>query len=144
MEHQDQRTRVQPWPVRVYYHHTDAGGVVYHGTYLDFFEAARIELLHALGFDLAEMAETRHAMFIVYRINVDYHKPARLNDQLLVTAEIGRVGRARVVFGQRVLRGAETPETLVSATIEAACVHPRTLKPVPLPDELRDRLEALA
>lgn len=117
---------------------------MYHGTYLDFFEAARIELLHALGFDLAEMAETRHAMFIVYRINVDYHKPARLNDQLLVTAEIGRVGRARVVFGQRVLRGAETPETLVSATIEAACVHPRTLKPVPLPDELRDRLEALA
>ena len=140
MEHQDQRTLAQGWPVRVYYHHTDAGGVVYHGTYLDFFEAARIELLHALGFDLAEMAETRQAMFIVYRIKVDYHKPARLNDQLVVTAEIGRVGQARVIFGQRVLRGAEL---LVSATVEAACVHPRTLKPVPLPDELRDRLKAL-
>jgi acyl-CoA thioester hydrolase len=45
--------RTLAWPVRVYYHHTDAGGVVYHGTYLDFMEAARIELLHALGFDLA-------------------------------------------------------------------------------------------
>lgn len=141
MEHQDQRARVQPWPVRVYYHHTDAGGVVYHGTYLDFFEAARIELLHACGFDLAELAETRHAMFIVYRIKVDYHKPARLNDRLAVTADIGRVGRARVIFDQRVLRGAET---LVSATVEAACVHPRTLSPVPLPDELRESLEALA
>jgi acyl-CoA thioester hydrolase len=141
LEHQDQRARVQPWPVRVYYHHTDAGGVVYHGTYLDFFEAARIELLHALGFDLAEMAETRHAMFIVYRIKVDYHKPARLNDQLAVSAEIGRVGRARVIFGQRVVRGAEV---LVSATVEAACVHPQTLRPVPLPDELRECLEALA
>lgn len=141
MEHQDQRTRIQPWPVRVYYHHTDAAGVVYHGTYLDFFEAARIELLHALGFDLAAMAETRHAMFIVYRINVDYRKPARLNDQLAVTAEIGRVGRARVIFGQRVLRGTDV---LVSARVEAACVHPRTLRPVPLPDELRERLEALA
>ena len=141
MHLQDQRTRVQPWPIRVYYHHTDAGGVVYHGTYLDFFEAARIELLHALGFDLADMAETRRAMFIVYRIKVDYHKPARLNDQLTVTADIRRVGRARVIFGQRVLRGAEV---LVSAAVEAACVDPRTLKPVPLPDELRESLEALA
>lgn len=144
MEHPDQRTRVQPWPVRVYYHHTDAGGVVYHGTYLDFFEAARIELLLALGFDLAEMAETRHAMFIVYRINVDYHRPARLNDLLAVTAEISRVGRARVVFDQRVLRGTDVPDVLVSAKVEAACVHPRTLRPVPLPDDLRERLEALA
>ena len=141
MEHQDQRARIQPWPVRVYYHHTDAGGVVYHGTYLDFFEAARIELLRALGFDLAEMAEKRHAMFIVYRINVDYHRPARLSDQLEVTAEIDRIGRARVVFGQRVLRSADV---LVSARVEAACVHPRTLRPVPLPDELRESLEALA
>lgn len=141
MEYQDQRARVRPWPIRVYYHHTDAGGVVYHGTYLDFFEAARIELLHALGFDLAVMAETRHAMFIVYRLNVNYHKPARLNDQLAVTAEIRRVGPARIVFDQRVLRGAEA---LVTATIEAACVDPRTLRPVPLPDELRESLEALA
>ena len=140
MEHKVQHARVQPWPVRVYYHHTDAGGVVYHGTYLDFFEAARIELLHALGFDLAEMAETRHAMFIVYRITVDYHKPARLSDLLAVTAEIDRVGRARVVFGQRVLRDAEL---LVSARVEAACVHPRTLRPVPLPDALREGLQAL-
>jgi len=141
LEHQAQRTRVQSWPVRVYYHHTDAGGVVYHGTYLDFFEAARIELLHALGFDLAEMAETHHAMFIVYRINVDYHRPARLNDRLAVTAEISRVGRARVVFDQRVLRG---DDVLVSARVEAACVHPRTLRPVPLPDAIRESLEALA
>ena len=48
--------RTLHWPVRVYYHHTDAGGVVYHGTYLDFMEAARIELLAAIGFDLAELA----------------------------------------------------------------------------------------
>lgn len=140
MEQQDTRVH-HSWPVRVYYHHTDAGGVVYHGTYLDFFEAARIELLHARGFDLAEVARTRAAMFIVYRLKVDYHKPARLNDRLAVTAAVERVGRARVIFGQQVRRGAET---LVSATVEAACVHPHTLRPVPLPDELRDSLEALA
>jgi acyl-CoA thioester hydrolase len=129
------------WPVRVYYHHTDAGGVVYHGTYLDFFEAARIELLRALGFDLAELAEKRAAIFIVYGLQVNYIKPARLNDALEVTAEIARLGRVRVEFAQRVLRG---DEPIVSALVEAACVHPRTFRPVPLPEELRERLESIA
>jgi len=141
LEQRQRHARVQTWPVRVYYHHTDAGGVVYHGTYLDFFEAARIELLRALGFDLAELAEKRAAIFIVYGLRVNYHKPARLNDALEVTAAIARLGRARVEFAQRVLRGGET---IVSATVEAACVHPRTFRPVPLPEELRERLETIA
>jgi acyl-CoA thioester hydrolase len=125
-------------PVRVYYHHTDAGGVVYHGTYLDFMEAARIELLNALGFDLAELAASEHALFMVYRLEVDYHKPARLNDGLSVSAAIARLGRVRVDFEQHVRRG---PEALVSAHVRAACVDPRTFKPVALPDPLRHRLQ---
>ena len=125
-------------PVRVYYHHTDAGGVVYHGTYLDFMEAARIELLNALGFDLAELAAKEHVLFMVYGLEVDYHKPARLNDTLHVSAAIDRVGRVRLDFEQRVRRG---HELLVSATVKAACVHPRTFKPVPLPDGLRHKLQ---
>ena len=115
--------------------------MVYHGTYLDFFEAARIELLRSLGFDLAELAEARQAIFIVYGLKVDYHKPARLNDALEVTAEVSRVGRVRVEFTQRVLRAGEA---IVSAVVEAACVHPRTFRPVPLPEELRQSLEAIA
>ncbi len=124
------------WRVRVYYHHTDAGGVVYHGTYLDFMEAARIELLHALGFGLAELASENDVLFMVYGLTVDYHRPARLNDELTVTAAIERVGRARIEFDQRVLRGAEL---LVSARVKAACVHPRSLKPVAVPVGLRER-----
>jgi len=125
-------------PVRVYYQHTDAGGVVYHGTYLDFMEAARIERLHSLGLDVAAMAEQDEALFMVYELDVRYHKPARLNDRLEVTAEIAHVGRARMEFDQRILRGAEE---LVSAKVTAACVHPRTLKPVAVPAALRARLE---
>jgi tol-pal system-associated acyl-CoA thioesterase len=126
------------WPVRVYYHHTDAGGVVYHGTYLDFMEAARIELLHALGFDLAELADNAGALFIVHGLAVDYHRPARLNDRLVVTATIARVGGVRLEFDQRVQR---RDELLVSARVKAACVHPRTYKPVPLPAGLREKLQ---
>jgi tol-pal system-associated acyl-CoA thioesterase len=126
------------WPVRVYYHHTDAGGVVYHGTYLDFMEAARIELLGALGLDLAELAAKEAALFIVYKLEVDYHRPARLNEQLVVTAEIARIGGVRLEFEQRVLRG---DELLVAAKVKGACVHPATYKPVPLPDRLREKLK---
>lgn len=130
--------RTYAWPVRVYYHHTDAGGVVYHGTYLDFMEAARTELLHALGLDLAELVERHSVLFMVYGLSVDYHKPARLNELLRVTATIAHAGRVRVDFDQRVLRG---DETLVSARVKAACVHPQTFRPVALPETLRERFQ---
>ena len=126
------------WKVRVYYHHTDAGGVVYHGTYLDFMEAARIELLHALGLDIAELAAEPGVVFMVYGLAVDYHKPARLNDELVVTAAIARLGRVRLEFDQRVLRGSEL---LVSAKVKAACVSPRTFKPMPVPVGLREKVQ---
>jgi acyl-CoA thioester hydrolase len=125
------------WPVRVYYHHTDAGGVVYHGTYLDFMEAARIELLAALGLDLAELAAKEQVLFIVYGLEVEYRKPARLNEQLAVTAAIARIGGVRLEFEQRVLRG---EEVLVAAKVKAACVHRDTYRPVPLPARLREKL----
>jgi acyl-CoA thioester hydrolase len=130
--------RTYAWPVRVYYHHTDAGGVVYHGTYLDFMEAARTELLHALGLDLAELVARHSVLFMVYGLSVEYHKPARLNEQLRVTATIAHAGRVRVDFDQRVLRG---DETLVSARVRAACVHPQTFRPVALPEALKERFQ---
>ena len=130
--------RTVAWPVRVYYHHTDAGVVVYHGTYLDFMEAARIELLGALGLDLAELAVKERVLFIVYRLEASYHKPARLNEQLVVTATIARVGGVRLEFEQQVRRG---EELLVEARVKAACVHPHTYKPVPLPERLREKLK---
>ncbi len=130
--------RTLRWPVRVYYHHTDAGGVVYHGTYLDFMEAARIELLAAFGLDLAELAAKESVLFIVYRLEADYRKPARLNERLTVTARIARVGGVRLEFEQRVLR---SDELLVAAKVKAACVDRETYRPVPLPGRLREKLK---
>jgi acyl-CoA thioester hydrolase len=123
--------------IRVYYQHTDAGGVVYHARYLDFMEAARTELLHTLGFDLTELATSGGAMFIVHRVALEFRQPARLNDLLTITVEPTRVGRARVIFTQRVLRG---EDCLVSASIELACVHPQTFRPVPVPPALHSKL----
>ena len=126
------------WPQRVYYQHTDAGGVVYHGNYLDFMECARTELMQSLGFDLGHLARQEHVLFMVHTAQIAYHKPARLHDMLSVSAHLSRVGRARLVFAQEVKREAEK---LVSAEITLACVDARTQKAIGVPEAIRRKLE---
>lgn len=128
-------------PIRVYYQHTDAGGIVFHANYLAFMEAARTELLRALGFDLAELARDQRVMFIVHRVALTFLRPARLNDVLAVTAEVERVGLARIVFRQRVLRDASE---LVIGQTELATVDAISLRPVGLPTTIKAALEAVA
>lgn len=122
---------------RVYYQHTDAGGVVFHANYLAFMEQARTELLMSLGFDVARLAADAGMMFVVHRALLEFLRPARLNETLRITACAERVGRARVVFRQVVSR---EEQTLVSGEIQLACVHPQSFKPVPVPPALRTRL----
>jgi acyl-CoA thioester hydrolase len=126
--------------VRVYYQHTDAGGVVYHANYLSFMEAARTELLHRYGFNVAELAGGSAVMFIVHRARLSFRRPARLHDLLSVTAYPGHVGRASISFCQDVLLDAEC---LVSGVIDLACVDPTTWRPVAVPDLIRDCMFAL-
>ena len=124
------------WSMRVYFHDTDAGGVVFHGNYLHFMEAARTEFLQSLGCSVREVQAAGNALFVVYSLHMDFHKPAHLHDELRITVTLDRVGKARFLFDQRILRG---EEVLVSAKINIACVHPQTLKPTPLPETLRAR-----
>src|SRR5271165_5636841 len=72
------------YAVRVYYEDTDAGGVVYHATYLRFAERARTEALRDAGIAHAELLERFTLMFVVRRIEVDYLRPARLDESLTV------------------------------------------------------------
>ena len=129
------------WPQRVYYQHTDAGGVVHHGNYLDFMECARTELLLSLGLDLGQLARREHVQFMVHSAQIAYHKPARLNDMLSVSARVARVGLARVGFGQSVKRG---EGTLVSAELTLVCVDARTQKAIGVPEAIRRKLEESA
>ena len=75
------------YAVRVYYEDTDAGGVVYHATYLRFAERARTEALRDAGIPHAELVERFTLMFVVRRIEVDYLRPARLDESLTVVTE---------------------------------------------------------
>ena len=123
--------------MRVYYQDTDAGGVVFHAQYLSFMERARSELLNEAGIELAAFVERHDALFMVHRIDVKYHRPASLNDLLSVSAEVAKMGRASLVFHQRVERGTEL---LVEADVTLALVERRRMKPARVPDELEKAL----
>jgi acyl-CoA thioester hydrolase len=125
-------------PVRVYYQDTDAGGVVYHAQYLSFMERARSELLNSRGIDLARLTTEHRVLFLVFQIAIKYHQPARLNDLLTVSVEVVKMGRASLVFGQRVERGAEL---LAEAEVTLALVDRDRMKPVRMPDELERALQ---
>jgi acyl-CoA thioester hydrolase len=124
--------------VRVYYQDTDAGGVVYHGTYLDYFERARSEWLRALGFDIGEMAQREGVVFIVRDLRIAYAKPARLDDLLAVSVAVEHLGRAQFTLFQVVRRDGEA---LVCASVNLACVAAGSFKPLRVPEAVRRRLE---
>ena len=125
-------------PVRVYYQDTDAGGVVFHAQYLAFMERARSELLNEAGIDLGRFAERHGLLFMVHELAVKYHRPARLNDMLSVSAEVVKLGRASLVFRQRVERDGEL---LVEAEVTLALVERGRMRPARIPEELEQALK---
>src|SRR6185437_10123246 len=88
------------YAVRVYYEDTDAGGVAYHATYLRFAERARTEALRDAGIPHAELLQRFTLMFVVRHVEVDYLRPARLDDSLTVVTEPLVVGGATVTLRQ--------------------------------------------
>lgn len=118
------------FPLRVYYEDTDAGGIVYHATYLNFMERARTEWLLSKGVNLHRYAHDEKKMFVVRTITINYHQPAFLCDELRLTTEIHNQRKTRVVFWQKIFR---QDDLLADALVELVCIHTDTRKPVVLP-----------
>jgi acyl-CoA thioester hydrolase len=119
------------WNVRVYYEDTDAAGVVYYANYLKYLERARTEWLAAAGVALTALEREHNAVFVVHRVEVDYHRAARLGDSLTVSLEqIERTG-VRLIVAQAIARG---DEPIANARVALACVDPRTWRPVAIPE----------
>ena len=115
---------------RVYYEDTDAGGVVYHATYLRYAERARTEALREAGIPHAALLKRFALMFVVRHIEVDYVRPARLDDSLVVVTEPRTVGGATLTLRQEV-RGPEGPCAVL--TVRLACVRSGEGKPGRIP-----------
>ena len=122
------------WPIRVYYEDTDSGGVVYYANYLKFMERARTEWLRSLGCDQQRLREQQGLVFVVRAVNIDYHRPARLDDALQVSVDIVKLRPASLLFKQQVSK--DTEVLLCSAEVRVACVDSHTLRPSALPAEL--------
>jgi len=125
--------------VRVYYEDTDAGGVVYYANYLKYLERARTEFIRALGVEQRALAEETGLAFAVRSLSAEYLKPARLDDELLVTTAVEALGRAQVTFAQAIRRG---DETLLTAQVRVACLDLARGKPTAMPPTLYTHLHA--
>lgn len=127
-------------PLRVYYEDTDFSGFVYHASYLRFMERGRTELLRGLAGDQSELhAEGAGLVFVVRKMNLDYLKPARMDDLIEVHTRSSELRGASMHLAQEVRRG---EEVLVRAEVVVACV--RNGRAIRLPDSLRRALTPAA
>ena len=126
--------------LRVYYQDTDAGGVVYHANYLRYAERARTEALRDAGIAHATLVQRFGLMFMVHRAEIDYLRPALLDDVLVVDTETMDVGGATVLLRQTVLGPNGVCATL---RIRLACVRIEGNKPARIPPEWRAALAVM-
>jgi len=126
---------------RVYWEDTDAGGVVYHARYLQFLERARSDWLAGLGVSQTELRREQGLIFAVTRMQIDFRKPARLEDELDVFVRVQSVGRARMDFTQQIRRG---DDLLIEAAVRAACLDAERFAPARMPAEIQEKLRACA
>jgi acyl-CoA thioester hydrolase len=117
----------------VYWEDTDAGGVVYYANYLKFMERCRTEWLRALKVDQQQLIKQRNLQFVVVNVVVDFLRPAVLHDEILVTAQLERLGGATIHFKQMIMRG---DEQLIDSRVRVACLDSGTLKPRAIPKDL--------
>jgi acyl-CoA thioester hydrolase len=118
------------WRARVYWEDTDAGGVVYYANYLKFLERARTEWLRSHGVSQQGLARERGILFAVMSVRLDYRRPARLDDELVVSCEARPRGAASVCFQQSIHR---CGELLAAGEVRIACVDAQTFRPQRLP-----------
>lgn len=127
---------------RVYYEDTDAGGIVYYVNYLKFMERARTECLRDLGFSQSQLAG-ENLLFVVHSAEARYHAPARLDDEILISAEVIELNRVSLRFRQQIRRAADNV-LLCEGQFLIACVRADSLKPRAIPEALRTAFAAPA
>ena len=124
------------WPIRVYYEDTDAQGVVYYANYFRFMERARTEWLRSLGVDMVHLQEAERRIFVVAEVHTKFHAPARLSEDLVVTASLE--GQTRVSFDieQKIYRDSTDGDLLISGIVKAAYLDADSMRPKRIPPSL--------
>jgi len=129
-------TKPFAWPVRVYYEDTDAQGVVYYANYFRFLERARTEWLRSLGVDMVRLMDEERRIFVVAEVQARFLAPARLSDELVVTARLQNLTRVSFDIEQNIYRGDVDGEKLIGAAVKAAYLDADTMRPKRIPPAL--------
>ena len=138
---QEQNPPAFTFPVRVFFEDTDAGGVVYYANYLKFLERCRSEWLRTLGYDQSALMRDASIAFVVRSVNVDYLKPARLDDLLTICLDVERITRSQIFFRQHIRQ--PDGEIILTSQVQIVCVNSALMKIVSIPAPLRTQLEAI-
>lgn len=125
------------WPIRIYYEDTDSGGVVYYANYLKFMERARTEWLRAEGFEQDELIANENVIFAVRSVQADYLSPARFNEEIMISTEVIKKGKASISVEQIVKRN---NDVLCKAIIKIACLNAESFKPAVMPENLYNKI----
>jgi acyl-CoA thioester hydrolase len=123
--------------IKIYYHHTDCGGVVYYANYLNFLEEARTEFFAERGFSIKKLA-AEGTMFVVARQEVDYKSPAFYGDELEIITTIEEISAVKIIFLHEICNQNEQITTKAKTIL--VCVD-KNLKPKAIPAEIRKKLE---
>ena len=120
------------FPIRVYYEDTDSGGVVYYANYLKYLERARTEALFSVGFSNIKIQDQFNSLIIVKSCNIEYKKPAHLEDELKVRSFVKSITKTSFFMNQIITRG---EEIIVEAQVHLVFVN-KDGKPLKIPDEV--------
>lgn len=133
------------FPIRIYWEDTDAGGIVFYANYLKFFERARTEWLRALGIHQQTLREQTGGVFVVTDAKLRYLSPARLDDQLIVTASLAQAGRASLTIQQQAMLvnahdAQAAPQLLCEGQIRIGWVDASSMRPARIPNRILEQL----
>ncbi|MDP3142357.1 MAG: YbgC/FadM family acyl-CoA thioesterase [Candidatus Omnitrophota bacterium] len=124
--------------VKIYYHHTDCGGVVYYANYLNFLEEARTEFFAENGLPLKTLSEDRNILFVVSRQELDYKFPAYYADILEIGTKLTNIGNVRLEFEHRVNN--QNGQLICQGKVTLVCVG-KDFKPQAISEDIRNKLE---
>ena len=125
--------------LKVYYEDTDAGGVVYYANYLKFMERARSDALKSLGFTNKLLIEENGTYIIVKSCNINYIKPALLEDDLEIKSNIKEITKTSFFMLQKVFKG---NDQITDSEVHLVTIDKKG-KPVKIPERLKEELEKL-
>ena len=136
----EQSPKTYTLPIRVYYEDTDMAGIVYYANYLRYIERGRSEWVREVGLDQNRMKDEDGIVFAVRRVEADYLKPARYDDELVVETRVDALKGASFDMPQRILRG---EEVLMEARIKVVVLTTEG-RAARLPADIRAKVTALA